>query len=58
MKQAIIDLTQSDDLMIRAMARDAVLCGDFSNYDHAYETIWDRFERERENSGENNRGEN
>ena len=45
-EQLVIDLTISDDDMIKRQALEAVACGDFSNFDHAYESLWDAFETE------------
>jgi hypothetical protein len=45
-EQLAIDLTLSDDDMIKRQALEAVACGDFSNFDHAYESLWDAFETE------------
>lgn len=41
-----IDFSESDNEMIKQQATDAVACGDFLNWDHAYETLWDAFECE------------
>ena len=45
-QQLRIDLSSSDDDMIHRQAAEAVACGDFSNFDHAYESLWDAFESE------------
>jgi hypothetical protein len=42
----LIDFTESDNEMIKIEATAAVACGDFSDWDHAYETLWDTFEHE------------
>jgi hypothetical protein len=42
----IIDLSESDDDMIKRQATAAVACGDFNNWDHAYESLWAAFEFE------------
>ena len=42
----LIDFTDSDDDMIQRQATETVACGDFTNWDHAYETLWDNFEYE------------
>jgi hypothetical protein len=42
----LIDFTESDDDMIQRQATAAVACGDFTNWDHAYETLWNNFECE------------
>jgi hypothetical protein len=45
-KQLFIDLSESDDDMIKRQAIEAVACGEYSNVDHAYESLWDSFENE------------
>jgi hypothetical protein len=45
-EQLRIDLSGPDDDMIKRQAAEAVACGDFSNFDHAYESLWDAFEAE------------
>ena len=39
-----IDLSESDNDMIKRQADAAVACGDFNNWDHAYESLWAAFE--------------
>lgn len=46
MNQLEIDLAESDEHMIRAMADEALKAGEFRNWDHAYECMWERFEFE------------
>jgi len=46
MNQLEIDLADSDGYMIRTMADEALQTGEFSNWDHAYECLWERFEFE------------
>ena len=41
-----IDYTQSDNEMIKRQASDAVLSGDFINWDHAYESLFNSLEEE------------
>ena len=45
-EQLVIDLTLCDDDMIKRQALAEVACGNFSNFDHAYESLWDAFETE------------
>jgi hypothetical protein len=45
-QQIRIDLSSSDDDMIQRQAAEAVACGEFSNFDHAYESLWNAFESE------------
>jgi hypothetical protein len=45
-KQLFIDLSDSDNDMIMREAITAVACGEYSNVDHAYESLWDSFENE------------
>ena len=52
MTQLQIDLLESDDAMVQSMARRAVQAGEFSDYHHAYETLWDCFESELKNQVE------
>ena len=40
-----IDLSESDDAMIQQQATAAVACGDFNNWDHAYESLWNEIGR-------------
>jgi len=46
-EQLLIDLSSSDNDMILRQAAEAVACGEFSNFDHAYETLWRAFDDER-----------
>tara|TARA_R110002020_G_scaffold161631_1_gene346906 strand:+ start:534 stop:701 length:168 start_codon:yes stop_codon:yes gene_type:complete len=41
-----INYTQSDNEMIKRQASDAVSSGDFLNWDHAYESLFDILEEE------------
>ena len=45
-EQLLIDLSSSDNDMILRQAAEAVACGDFFSFDHAYESLWDAFETE------------
>jgi hypothetical protein len=45
-KQLFINLSDSDNDMIMREAIAAVDCGEYSNIDHAYESLWDSFENE------------
>jgi len=46
------DYGHSDNYMIRIQANESVEQGEFSNWDHAYETLWDLFESELERGHE------
>ena len=41
-----IDYSKPDNQVVKRMATEAVECGDFLNWDHAYESIWDVYEGE------------
>lgn len=38
--QTSIDLSECDEDMVQRLADEAVAAGEFSNWDHAYETLW------------------
>jgi len=40
------DFSDADDAMIRRWASEAVESGEWSNWDAAYESLWDVFETE------------
>ena len=40
MKQLAIDTSDADEVMIHLLADAAVADGEFSNWDHAYESLW------------------
>ena len=42
-----IDYSESDDHVVKKMATEAVSVGDFLNWDHAYESLWDHYEGEK-----------
>jgi hypothetical protein len=46
MTQFVLDFSNEDDAMIQRMATEAVESGEFSNWDHAYESLWHVFEQE------------
>ena len=39
-KQLEIDLSESNEVMIHILTDEAIASGEFSNWDHAYETMW------------------
>ena len=41
-----LDCTNADNALVSSMANEAVTCGDYLNWDHAYECLWDLFEQE------------
>ena len=41
-----IDYSESDDHVVKKMATEAGSVGDFLNWDHAYESLWDYYEYE------------
>ena len=41
-----LDCSEADDNQVKIMATEAVKAGDFLNFDHAYESMWDWFEGE------------
>ena len=41
-----LDYTASDEKWVQKMTNDALDCGDFANWDHAYESLWNLFERQ------------
>ena len=51
MKQLPLNLDYgiSDDALVQKMATEAVKDGDFSNWYHAYESIWEWYEEELKN---------
>ena len=46
--QETFNFKDAEDKMIQRQATIAVADGDFSNWDHAYESLWDLFEEELE----------
>ena len=40
MKQLAIDTSDADEVMVQRLADAAVADGEFSNWDHAYESLW------------------
>ncbi len=40
MSQLEFDLAECDDDMVRRMATESVECGEYNNWDHAYEALW------------------
>jgi len=40
MKQLAIDTSDADEVMIHLLADEAITTGEFSNWDHAYESLW------------------
>lgn len=52
MKQLSIDLSDSDNEMIKIIATEMVEFGDYSSWDAAYESAWDIFESELEQANE------
>jgi hypothetical protein len=40
MKQLAIDTSDADEVMVQRLADAAVTDGEFSNWDHAYESLW------------------
>jgi hypothetical protein len=40
MKQLAIDTSDADEVMVQRLADEAITTGEFSNWDHAYETLW------------------
>ena len=40
MKQLEIDTSDADEVMVQRLADEAVADGEFSNWDHAYESLW------------------
>lgn len=40
MKQLEIDTSDADEVMVHLLADAAVADGEFSNWDHAYESLW------------------
>ena len=41
-----LDYSEPDNQVVWKMATEAVAAGDFLNWDHAYESIWDAYEGE------------
>jgi hypothetical protein len=39
-KQLEIDTSDADEYMVQVMADEAVAAGEFSSWDHAYESLW------------------
>jgi len=46
MKQLTFNFQDADDKMIQQQATAGVANGDFNNWHHAYESLWDLFEEE------------
>lgn len=40
----LLDFSDADNEMIKKLATEAVACGDYTNWDHAYESLWNAFE--------------
>ena len=40
MKQLVIDTSDADEVMVQRLADEAITTGEFSNWDHAYESLW------------------
>jgi len=40
MKQLAIDTSDADEVMVQRLADEAITTGEFSNWDHAYESLW------------------
>ncbi len=39
-----LDYSESDNRVVKQMATEAVAAGDFLNWDHAYESIWECYQ--------------
>jgi len=39
-KQLVIDTSDADEVMVQRLADEAITTGEFSNWDHAYESLW------------------
>ena len=41
-----LDYEPADNSIVKKAATQAVKCGEFLNFDHAYESLWEAFEEE------------
>ena len=48
-RQLTFNFEEAENEMIRQQATIAVADGDFNNWDHAYESLWNLFEEENDN---------